>query len=80
MATLNITHTATGNPAAIVEVWQRGSGSQADARVAAQLLAGGDTATGPTVSGTQYLVVHEATDSAAKTIDNWSQTPPSNNG
>lgn len=75
MATLNITNTDTGAPGAVVEVWERGSGGQADACVGTHTLGSGDTAAGLAVGATRYLVVRAATDSDAKTIDNWLQTP-----
>ncbi len=75
MASLNITNTDAGTPAVIVEVWERGGG-QADTLLETHPLDSGDTAARLTVCATRYLVVRGATDSDAKTIDNWSQTPP----
>ncbi len=80
MATLNITHTEAGTAAVVVEVWERGSGGQADTQVETHTLNSGDAAAGLAVGATRYLVVREASDSDAKTIDNWSQTPPADNG
>lgn len=78
MANLNITNTDTA--LVLVEIWERGSGGQADTQVGIQPLGGGETAAGLAVGSTRYLVVRAADAGDAKTIDNWSQTPPDDKG
>ncbi|MDO9075790.1 MAG: hypothetical protein Q7U73_21285 [Rubrivivax sp.] len=76
MVTLNIQTTDATGAGVVVEIWERGSGGQADVQVETRTLADGQPAAGLAVGATRYLVVREASDSDAKTIDNWSQTPP----
>lgn len=73
MTTVRIESADTRSPGAVVEIYQRGSGGQADLLVEKRLLG---SAADFSVSATGYLVVREATESDAKTIDNWSETPP----
>ncbi len=75
MATLNISSTTAGSTGLVVEIWERGSGTQADTRVETRLLGSDQETARFAVGATRYLVVREAGDSDAKTIDNWSQAP-----
>lgn len=80
MATLNIESTDTGAAGVTIEIWERGAGGQADTLLEARTLGGGETAAGLAVGPTRYLVVHEGSESDAKTIDNWSRAPAAPDG
>ncbi len=74
MATLNITSPDAGTAGISIEIWARGTGGQPDTHIETRPL--GSDGARLSVDATRYLVVREGGDADAKTIDNWSQTPP----
>ncbi len=76
MATVRIESVHTRTTGTVVEVYEQGSQGQAPTLVATHWLGTATPVAELGIGPTRYLVVREPTESDAKTIDNWSQTPP----
>lgn len=81
MGTVRIENVLSKTATTVVEVYEAGSMGQAPTLVATHLLGAAMPVAELGIGPTRYLVVREPTESEAKTIDNWSQTPtPGNEG
>ncbi|MDP2007969.1 MAG: hypothetical protein Q8K45_20055 [Rubrivivax sp.] len=76
MATQGSKTPGTQSTGAALEIYERGSGGQGDVLVETRLLTSAPSAADLEVGATRYAVVRAPTEAEAKTIDNWSQTPP----
>lgn len=77
MGTVRIESVHTKTTGTVVEVYEQGNAGQAPTLVATHWLGAATPVTEMGIGPTRHLVVREPTESEAKTIDNWSQTPPS---
>jgi hypothetical protein len=76
MTTVRIESADVRSLGAVVEVYQRGVGGQADTLVETRFLGRANNTAEWRIGATRLLVVREPTEAEAKSIDNWATAAP----